>query len=284
MHEPMADFSLIPTWIVSRLAREQVTVVLSGDGGDELFYGYERFDSIIKNYKFYNLPYPVKYGLYGFDKIFYKNKHINSGVLFNSPAQFHRKLHNRFDFSTIVDIFPDLFGKELPSSFNNYYFTYNDKQSLLHQIQKAEFYGMMQKTLRKVDLASMEHSLEVRVPFLRKEFIESSLRYPISLNFGKGKRKQLLKDLLKRHVPKSPIDGRKRGFSVPLTKWIREELYDYFHDNLMNPTFISQFGVNKFKLETMLQQHRSGKKDHKWPLFTMLALYAFQKKVRNLYI
>lgn len=275
MHEPMADFSIIPTWLVSQLAKEQVTVALSGDGGDELFFGYERFESVSKNYPFFGLPYFLKYGFYGMDKLLFDNQHFNSALLFPSPGKAHRGLHSRFSKDWRIRIFPDLKDEYPSNAYEVYQYKTSSKEDLLHQMRKAEFYGMMQKTLRKVDLASMEHSLEVRVPFLRKSFIESSLQYPISLSFGKGKKKQLLKDLLKSRLPLSPIDHRKRGFSIPLSKWIREDLNNYFHDQLLNLSFTQRYGINRTAIETMLSQHKKGICDHKWPLFTMLALCSF---------
>ena len=281
MHEPMADFSLIPTWLVSGLAREQVTVALSGDGGDELFFGYERFESVSKNYPFFGWPYPLKYGLYGADKVLFGNKHLNSALLFASPGMAQRGLHSRFSQEWRNRLFPDLNGINGPEDYSTYSYTAKNKEELLHQMRRAEFYGMMQKTLRKVDLASMEHSLEVRVPFLSKRFIEHSLQYPIQWNFGPNKKKQMLKDILRSKLPESPIDQRKRGFSIPLTQWIREDLYPYFSDHLLDSSFTQAFGIHRPSLETMLLEHKQGKADHKWPLFTMLALGAFFERVRG---
>jgi len=184
-------------------------------------------------------------------------------------------LHSRFSKDWRNRLFPDLKDVYASESYEIYEYKISNKEDLLHQMRKAEFYGMMQKTLRKVDLASMDHSLEVRVPFLRKSFIESSLQYPISLSLGKGKKKQLLKDLLKSRLPLSPIDHRKRGFSIPLSKWIREDLYSYFQDQLLCQSFTQRHGINRAALESMLSQHRQGFSDHKWPLFTILALCSF---------
>jgi asparagine synthase (glutamine-hydrolysing) len=166
IHEPMADFSIIPTYLVSKLASQDVKVALSGDGGDELFFGYERFWSIAKNIRLQALPYPAKYLAYGADRLLSCNRRINSAVLAPTQGQAHRGLHSRFPSSAITAVAPDLAQVHTPDNFEvyNYPLTNNLPQLLLH-MRSAEFYGMMQKTLRKVDLASMENSLEVRVPF-----------------------------------------------------------------------------------------------------------------------
>ena len=138
-------------------------------------------------------------------------------------------------------------------------------------MRKAEFYGMMQKTLRKVDLASMQNSLEVRVPFLQKKFIEASLQIDPFLSYSKGNKKQILKELLQTEFPGMEDDNIKRGFTIPLTKWIKEDLKSVFEEKLLDGNF-EQIGFEKKSIERMLQDHHNGIGDFKWPLFTMYAL------------
>ena len=183
LQEPFADFSLIPTYFVSKIAKENgSTVVLSGDGADELFYGYKRYESILKNLKYNLIPKSLRYTAYGIDKVLFNNKHINSHFIKNSQAEAHQGVHSRFD------------NKDLCALFNtdkvatNELIAYNYKDSdneleVLLNMQYGEFYDMMQKTLVKVDRMSMAHSIEVRVPFLKKTFIESALQVHPSLSF-----------------------------------------------------------------------------------------------------
>ncbi len=280
LHEPMADFSIIPTYLVSKLARQEVTVALSGDGGDELFFGYERFWSIAKNIRWQGLPYSVKYLAYGTDRVFGKNKHINSGVLLPSQGWAHRGLHSRFPLELMDAIAPAIKNIPTPPDFKVYDYPLTDNlPQLLRDMRRAEFYGMMQKTLRKVDLASMENSLEVRVPLLKKSFIEMALQIDPFLSYGPNQKKQLLKDLLKQKLPQSPIDNRKRGFTIPLSGWLRQQLKEPVGNVLLNQDHLHAFGFQAKAVQKMWEEHQAGVRDHKWPIFTLYALFKWQEQL-----
>ncbi len=282
LHEPMADFSIIPTYLVSQLARREVTVALSGDGGDELFFGYERFWSIAKNIRWQGLPYGVKYLAYGTDRVFGKNRHVNSGVLLPSQGQAHRGLHSRFPAQLMDAIAPAIKNIPAPSDFRVYdYPLTGNLPQLLRDMRRAEFYGMMQKTLRKVDLASMENSLEVRVPLLKKSFIEASLQIDPFLSYGADQKKQLLKDLLRQKLPQSPIDNRKRGFTIPLSSWLRQQLKEPIGDVILNRNDLQNWGFDCEMVQKMWQEHQSGNHDHKWPIFTLYALLKWREQLRK---
>jgi len=280
MHEPMADFSLLPTWLVSHVARQQVTVALSGDGGDELFFGYERFESVAKNIRYQRWPLPARAVLYKLDQWVSGNRHLNDNVLFPSQGQAHQSLHSRFPAAWLDRLFPHLAQVSLPEDFDTYRYEIHDSvPHLLQQMRQAEFYGMMQKTLRKVDLASMENSLEVRVPFLKKTVIEASWQLDPVLNFGMGRKKSLLKQLLTKAVPGvPPADEVKRGFTVPLAKWLREGLRDPVADTLTADHFRSSFGVDRTAIDSLLAAHHRGE-DLKWPIFTLAALAEWKRNV-----
>jgi asparagine synthase (glutamine-hydrolysing) len=279
IHEPFADFSILPTYAVSKLAKSKVKVALSGDGGDELFYGYERFGSVTKNYSLMRLPHRVKYLMYGTDKALFKNKHINSVILADSFGAAHQGLHSRMRGQWLDKLFPDLINTSLPDQYKTYKYNPANRDELLQSVRKAEFYGMMQKTLRKVDMASMHASLEVRVPFLKKSVIEGSLKFNAELSFGivQGKeyrKKQLLKDLLVTKLPASPIDNVKRGFTIPLSAWIRSGLSEKLR-SLNNNSTLSSLGMSSVNYDKLLDEHLKGTGEHKWPLFTIFGLQAW---------
>jgi asparagine synthase (glutamine-hydrolysing) len=271
--EPMADFSIIPTYLVSKFAKNKVTVALSGDGGDELFFGYERFWSIGKNINYQHLPYLFKASIYGFDKYFAKKKLLNSNLLSKTQSKAHQGLHNRFSSKLIEQLFPHLIGIRLPDNYNTYtYDNCTNELELIQKMRKSEFYGMMQKTLRKVDLASMGVSLEVRVPFLGKSFMNAALKMDPNLSYGKGRKKQILKDTLYKLYPTAPIDNIKRGFTIPLSDWLREKDFsEKVANNLLNGELDSKFGISNSALKQLLKEHKNGS-DYKWPIFTLLSL------------
>ncbi|GGW60294.1 asparagine synthase (glutamine-hydrolysing) [Winogradskyella epiphytica] len=272
LHEPMADFSILPTYLVSKLAKKQVSVALSGDGGDELFFGYERFWSVGKNIRFQHYPSLIRKGLYGFDKYASGNKNLNAVLLASSQASAQQGLHSRFRKEWLDALAPQLAAVSLPESYQVYsYENSGDIRTLLQHMRHAEFYGMMQKTLRKVDLASMENSLEVRVPFLDKQMIEASLQIDPLLSYGKNKSKQVLKQVLHKRIPSVPMETVKKGFSIPLSGWLREDLKTLFTERLLDADLTS-FGFERHAIEQMLQRHADKKQDFKWPLFTLYAL------------
>ncbi len=277
--EPFADFSLLPTYLVSGLAKQHCTVVLSGDGGDELFFGYERFYSILKNYNYRWLPQALRYPAFAADKLLFNNKHISECITAPNFAEAHQGLHSRVSANTYAELFPDSKGTIKPVNA----YRYTDKGSeleLLFKLRKAEFYGMMQKTLIKADRMSMAHSIELRVPFLKKSVIEAALTIDPRLSYGPTKKKEMLKKLLRQHLPAAPIDNRKRGFSIPLTQWLKEELKHPVKELLTSTDFLDTFGISKKGLNTYWEAHQQGKADHKWLLFTLYSLAAWQKRTK----
>lgn len=285
IREPFADISLVPTFIASKIAKENGSVVLSGDGGDELFFGYERFSSIAKNIKIQNYPHLIKYGIYAIDRVIWGNKHFNSACLFNSQGNAHLNLQSRFSNDRICDLMPHLRGINNPHSYSTYdYKSTKDELTLLQNMRYAEFYGMMQKTLRKIDLASMANSLEIRVPFLKKSFIEKSLQInpylSLSRNHNGGfDKKQILKKLLLQNIPESPSDNVKKGFSVPLKKWMGEELMEPITEILHDRKLIDYFGIETGEIDKLLFEHKNNRFDHKWPIFTIFSIFAWRSNL-----
>ncbi len=279
-HEPIGDFSIVPTHLVSALAAEKVKVALSGDGGDELFYGYNRFHSLLRNIQWQNYPPLVKKGLYGFNKYTGIPK-MNSLVLFKEQAKAHQSLHSRFKKNDIHKVFPYLKEIKLPENYTTYaYPNTNDTDVLMQNMRKAEFEGMMQKTLRKVDLASMEASLEVRVPFLKKEFIEFSCQLPGSLSYENGQRKGLLKKLLSRKFNDFHPDERKRGFSIPLAEWIRSAAGHTMEELLTQQHFLQKLNIQAREIHRLFSEHRMGK-DRKWAIFSLFALVSWLENTKR---
>ncbi len=138
--------------------------------------------------------------------------------------------------------------------------------------RRAEFEGQLQRGLKKVDMASMHHSLEVRVPMLDREVIEVSLRIDPFENLRDGARKAVLRDLLARHVPREIIPAAKRGFAVPLGDWLRGPLKDTAQQALFAPALMGTGLFEKKRINAYWKQHLSGQHDHKWGIWTLMTL------------
>ena len=281
--EPFGDFSIIPTYKVSMMAKEKVTVALSGDGGDELFFGYERFNSVAKNHSLWNNPFWVRYLVRGMDKIVFNEKHYNECILAPNSGVAHQGLHERISQSQLNNLIPGISEINLPDTFNIFnYQTPFTQNELLYEMRKSEFYGMLQKTLTKVDRASMANGLEVRVPFLKKTFLENMLKLNINCHKPMKGRKLLLFNLLRKCYPSISPQKIKMGFSVSLAGWLKNNYYKPFKNTLINTQFCQDVGIEKKVLENMFEMHRVGEKDFKWPIYSLYSLAIWMQNERKL--
>lgn len=256
--EPFGDSSAIPTMLVSRMAKKEVTMTLSGDGGDELFHGYG----------FYNwanrLSKPViKAG----------RKFIGKGLKLGDNRM--KRASNLFDYPN-GQLKSHIFSQE------QYYFTQSEIDKLL--INKTIYPGFMDEEpklaralspkesqslfdinyylrddlLTKVDIASMRYSLETRVPILDHRIVEFALNLDEGLKIKNGEQKYLLKQVLYDYVPKEIFDRPKRGFSVPLQKWLETDLKYLVDNNLSKENVESSGLVNYLEVEKLLERFKNG--------------------------
>tara|TARA_B100001250_G_scaffold401838_1_gene414191 strand:+ start:2132 stop:3985 length:1854 start_codon:yes stop_codon:yes gene_type:complete len=277
--EPFADFSIIPTYQVCNNAKKNAKVILSGDGGDELFFGYDRSWSIINNRFLQKYPFPIKYFFYGLDKLITQNSIINSGVLWDSLSDSYRFSQSKISKNWMRKIAPELDNIDSPNVWGALPFPHTySKRKLANYIRKAEFYHMMQKTLFKLDRASMANSLEVRVPFLKKTMIEAALNIDPWLNIKGRMRKRILYKLNEKKYSNDITSKLKKGFSIPLSKWIREELRESVGDIILSRSHISEFNLNYSMINTMFSEHLSKRADYHFPLFTIYSLFKWNEK------
>jgi asparagine synthase (glutamine-hydrolysing) len=268
--EPFADYSMLPTMLVSRLARTEVVVALSGDGGDELFFGYERPFSLGRNGLDFRYPYWVRWLLYAGGRAGVLPKR-SGAIMHRSPESLYLALHSHFA-SNHFDSLPGAL-KSVPEEFSLYEFHGEiNHASLANFSRRVEFYGQLQRVLRKVDMASMHYSLEVRVPLLDREVIEASLAYDGAEELKSGKRKRALRRLLARHVGEEAIPETKRGFGVPLGQWLRGALRERAEEELLGTGGWVAPLLGRRVVEAMWREHVDGQRDHKWALYSLLAL------------
>ena len=268
-HEPFADFSILPTLLVSRFAREEVTVSLSGDGGDELFFGYERPMSLLRSGALFGFPRTVRLAAYGAGRLGIGPKR-SGAIVARDPGDYYFEVNSRLKGEDLKRLAPGLGGT--PEDFRLYEFgTFRGKRDLANFSRYVEFYGQLQRGLKKVDMASMHESLEVRVPLLDRELIELSLRFDPFWCMRNGARKAPLRDLLGRFVPPESIPRPKRGFAVPLGDWLRGPLRTLVEDTLFSGDLYPTGVFDKAALRQYWDGHLRGM-DRKWGIWTLLSL------------
>ena len=229
--EPFADSSQIVTMLVSKLARERVTVALSGDGGDEFFCGYNEYALIKKAQKLdgigalvngiCSLPVLKQAGL--IDKLPFKARIIAANRSLDTKAQFGENNYTKRAMKMGL-------GEQMACRYEIERLYEVDNWQIRRMLLDMDTY-LPGDILCKVDRASMKYSLESRCPILDKEVMEYSFRLPHSFKFDNGNKKRILKDIAYDYIPKELLDRPKVGFGVPLDKWLRgplkEQLQDY---------------------------------------------------------
>jgi len=284
LDEPMADPSVIPTYLLSQFTRKYVTVALSGDGGDELFAGYERQRVMNILRRFYSIPDWLKNTL--ISKIFSKInpveqrdglyasvKRILSDVSVGYMPTYKRWLTN---FS------PALLQQILTPDLLNEYHRYNSYKiveecfsacdNAINQSLNFETrYYLPDDLLVKVDRMSMGNSLEVRVPFLDHRIVEFASTLPVDFKIRGETGKYVLKNLMKRYLPKEIIKKPKQGFSPPIKEWLKNDLKEYCHDALLTSNVLNQY-FNNDNIEKLLNEHYAGKRDFQYQIWTLLIL------------
>jgi len=273
--EPFADFSIFPTLLISEVSRPEITVALSGDGGDELFWGYERPVSLLKNGKDFRWPWPVRIGLYAAGK-YGIGPRRSDVIVFRSPGHYYYDVNSRLKTRTLKRLAPAL--APLPGDFELYDFDgYRGERHLANYSRRVEFYGQLQRGLKKVDMASMHHSLEVRVPLLDRDVIAVSVGVdPLDAMRG-GVRKALLRKLLARYVPAESIPQPKRGFAVPLGEWLRGDLRPFVEDILLGDDLYPAGLWDQNAVSIYWAEHLDGTHNHKWGLWTLIALQLWHR-------
>ena len=293
--EPFADSSQIPMYLVSKIAKTKVTVCLSGDGGDELFGGYNRYLVASKLWnKISKIPKPGKSALAYlikslkptvWDKIsdlLYKNKYSNLGYKLHKGADsLQSKNIDDLYFnliSTIKNPTEWLINSEEHSNTN---YNFDPKISGIERMMIRDLVGYLPTDiLTKVDRTSMAVSLEARTPFLDKEIVKFALTLPEEYKIKAEVGKSVLRDVLYKYVPKDMIERPKMGFGVPLAEWMRGELRVWCED-LLNEKKLNDDGFFNSKLiREKWNEHLKGDVDWHHELWNVLIFQAWLKNNR----
>ncbi len=286
--EPFADSSAIPTYLISKLTKQHVTVCLSGDGGDELFGGYNRYllGQSIWN-KIAIFPYPIRLVI---QKILFSLSSLNveqlsrfinipmlSNKLYkfasilteNSPAGVYQHLISQWQM-------PEEIVKTNESASTNLLLQQSEAFNCIEKMMLTDTLSYLpDDILVKVDRAGMAVSLENRTPFLNHQLIEMMWSLPLQMKVRSHTTKWILREILSKYVPNNLFNRPKMGFGVPLDSWLRGPLRDWAQ-HLLDKTRIEQQGF--LKSEPILKkwhEHLSGKKNWQYQLWTVLMFQAW---------
>lgn len=288
LEEPFGDPSMLPTYYVCRMARQEVTVALSGDGGDELFAGYDRYLVAMERKKFDWMPRwlgrlyrdqlhdRIPAGMYG------KNLAWNASLAprdrYLDDVSFLPALHR--ERSLFTSEFLQRAG-QLPNPLGQWQRLYDDapaKDSISRLLYLDTKTYLTADILAKVDRMSMATSLEVRVPMLDHVFVEWVAALPVEWKFRQGTRKYILKKVAERlGVPAELLHRRKQGFQLPLVDWMRNEMKDQFLRVLLEPRTLQRGYFRPESVQSLVDEHVRGRRNRSGLLWRMLVLELWQR-------
>lgn len=300
LDEPFADASLIPSYLVCKAARKHVTVCLSGDGGDELFGGYNRYvqgsrmaqllEKIPLKLRAPTGRYLARIPEHVLDSLFWpfaqllialgkkpekdmgaKIHKIARALATNNERELYASLLSFWHEAPITDVgnFPNL-ASCLKNQFVNH-------GAFANAAMECDIDGyLVCDNLFKVDRAAMANSLEVRLPLLDKAIVEYAATLPLRLKIHNGQSKWALRQILYRHVPESLMDRPKMGFSVPLADWFRNGMRSWGQAQLIDADRLRSCGLNPRIVQKTWQEHQSGRYDHANALWTLTCFLQWQ--------
>jgi asparagine synthase (glutamine-hydrolysing) len=274
--EPFADASAIPTYLVSRLARQHVKVVLSGDGGDELFAGYDRY--VVDRRE-------RRLGILGDLGLGAPLRLVSDALPEGAHGKNflrHFSLPRMGRYLDAISLFPDRALRDLldpgvasasPPLFED---ALRESQGLdaLSRLQDLDLRtNLPGDILTKVDRMSMAHSLEARVPLLDHPLVEFACRLPADLRMRGGQTKYLLRRILRGRVPDEVLARPKGGFGVPIRAWFSEHLPSFFRDRLGNGRTLEEIGIRPQAVRSLLDLfEQRGREDHCSRLWALTVL------------
>jgi len=291
--EPFADSSAIPTILVSRLAREKVTVALSADAGDEIFAGYNRYDYISRyGNKLRAIPRPLrKMAAATMENIsseripYFRNKynfHSRYDKLKNllkdpSPSQLLKNLTQVFTAEDLDRLFSSEVkevdtahgGAELKDEFY-------DPLSYMMAVDYQTY--MVDDILQKVDRATMSVSLEGREPFLDQNIIEWAAQLPSELKYNNGQKKYILKQIVHKYIPKDIMERPKMGFGIPIESWMKNELKELVMEHLNESSLKAHNLFNVPEVQKLVKEFFGGRTEKYLKIWHLLMFQMWYKQ------
>ena len=282
--EPFADPAAIPTWYLSQFAAREVKVVLSGDGGDELFFGYRRH---VTEHRLGRIPKPLKRAAAQLlrlpplpsRKLNYKIQRLQKALRTDAYSNGFERF-----FSKKQTLSPDLLARVYDPSFasvatqsrpaalsREYFGSADANLSDLEQFALAELtISLPQQMLTKVDRASMAHSLEVRVPMLGPSFVDWALAIPAAMKIRGNTGKYVLRKAVEPWLPMNIVERPKQGFVLPLAAWFAGDFGSYAHEVWHGSGAADEGLLSRSVVDEIFAEHRSGRRDYSKFLYSLV--------------
>lgn len=291
MDDPIADVSIFPTYLVSQLARRHVTVALSGDGGDELFGGYDGYVAQAAAQRYRRLPGFVRSGviepaLAQIPPQRQKKGLINKAKRFVEGAGLDPALgHARWRLFADAALRKRLFSPELAGALEHrpeaHVERLHDAATGRCSIDQALFVDfksyLVDNCLVKSDRMSMACSLELRVPFLDIDVVEAAFAMPSSFKLKGGQTKPLLKKVAARHVPRQSVYRTKQGFSIPMKNWLKAELRPLL-DDLVSKDSLADGLFRPTTVRRLVDEHVQNRANHAHILWTLIVFREWRRR------
>jgi asparagine synthase (glutamine-hydrolysing) len=283
--EPFADSSAIPTWYVSEIARRHVTVVLSGDGGDELFGGYDRYLPHPRVARFDRLPLPglraaasltwplLPHGVTGKNFLRHVAKDA-PGRYLDSIAMFQADERAALYAPSTRAAQAGAAEAALERHFDRFAALPHDSRMMRFDFETY----LPEDVLTKVDRMSMAHSIETRVPILDNLVIDFAATLPAGFKIKNGRRKHILKETLRPMLPPGILDRKKQGFGIPLGTWFRGGLTGLFSEVLDAPRTRQRGYFEQAFVSRLLKEHLAGERDHTLRLWQLLVFELWHRQ------
>jgi asparagine synthase (glutamine-hydrolysing) len=291
--EPFADPAAIPTWYLSQFAAREVKVVLSGDGGDELFFGYRRH---ITEHRLGAIPKPLKRAAAQLlrlpplpsRKLNYKIQRFQNALRTDAYSNGFERF-----FSKKQVLSPELLARAYdpefakvtngPAALSAHYF--GDEAACLSDLEQfalAELtISLPQQMLTKVDRASMAHSLEVRVPMLGPSFVHWALTIPAAMKIRGNTGKYVLRKAVEPWLPMNIVDRPKQGFVLPLAAWFAGDFGSYAHEVWHGSGAADEGLLARPVVDEIFAEHRSGRRDHSKFLYSLVMYGLWRASARQ---
>lgn len=283
--EPFADKSMVPSYYICQEARQHVTVALTGDGGDELCLGYDKYKLIRAIKTYMKLSVKLRMKFLGLVDFFLNKLLLREKIIRNIMPEYKVLSWDDFWWEYFKEkLYNQGFKKSLNSSFkqerirnliSNMDISASESEE---KLLWADIHNYLPDDLLvKIDVASMAHSLEIRSPFLDHKLIEFFAQIPLEYKLYNGESKYILKKIAEKYIPAEVIYRRKQGFAMPVSEWVRKDFLDLVHNYVIENRFFWDLFSKEYFCK-IFQQHKKGLVDHGLRIWVMLVLGIWLKE------